>query len=250
VSLTEFVDELDRSQQSLVVVNREAPEPVQRMLVNLFDDQPVSVSESDLPDRGSNVVLLLDDDEVVASSPLAAFQDAILFVNSDIYITGARDLEDLTVPDVIRELDDVPFRLLGYPESHHQKLLLITMSRIIERRAMRADTGTLRTSFQRLSRIDDESGTRTVYERLAETGVDVHVYGIPDWTPPPEFRVTMHGGYDEPFERSWFVVFTPETGDDHAALLAYERAPRTWEGFWTYRRGLTLDIARHIERTM
>jgi hypothetical protein len=250
VSLTDFIDDLDRSRHSLVVVNRDAPEPVQRMLVNLFDDQPVSVSETELPDRGSNVVLLLDDDEVVASSPLAAFQDAILFVNSDIYITGTRGVADLTLPDVVKQLDDVPFRLQGYPESHHQKLLLITMSRVIERRAMRADAGTLRTSFQRLSRINDESGTRTVYERLADAGVDVHVYGIPDWTPPPEFRVTMHGGYDEQFERSWFVVFTPESGDDHAALLAYERAPRTWEGFWTHRRELTVDIARHIERTM
>jgi hypothetical protein len=250
VTLKPFIDDLDAGRLSLVVVNRRAPEPVQRMLVTLFDDQPVDVSEADLSDETDDVVLLLDDGDVVASSSLAEFQEAILLVNSDIYITGARGLEDLTLPRVLQHLDDVPFELLGYPESHHQKLLLITMSRAIERRARRASNGTLRTAFQRLSRIDDESGTRAVYEQLADGPVDVHVYGVPDWTPPPEFRVTMHGGYDDAFTRSWFVVFVPDSGDDQAALVAHETSPRTWEGFWTHRRDLTADIARHIERTM
>lgn len=180
MSLKPFIDDLDDARMSLVVVNRRAPEPVQRMLVTLFEDQPVDVSEADLPDEAEDVVLLLDEGDVVASSSLAEFQEAILLVNSDIYITGARGLEDLTLPRVLRHLDDVPFELLGYPESHHQKLLLITMSRVIERRARRASNGTLRTAFQRLSRIDDESGTRAVYEQLADGPVDVHVYGIPD----------------------------------------------------------------------
>lgn len=60
----------------------------------------------------------------------------------------------------------------------------------------------------------------------------------------------MHGGYDDAFTRSWFVVFAPDSGDDQAALVAHETSPRTWEGFWTYRRDLTADVARHIERTM
>jgi DICT domain-containing protein len=57
---------------------------------------------------------------------------------------------------------------------------LIVISRYIERHAWQAGEGTLRTSFQRLSRIDDERGTREMYETLAGTDVRTHVYGIPD----------------------------------------------------------------------
>jgi DICT domain-containing protein len=57
---------------------------------------------------------------------------------------------------------------------------LIVISRYIERHAWQAGEGTLRTSFQRLSRIDDERGTREMYETLAGTDIRTHVYGIPD----------------------------------------------------------------------
>jgi hypothetical protein len=232
------------------------------MLESTFDAQSVDVGEVDLPETGEDVVLLIEDEEVVATSPLDALRDAILLVNSDRYRTGTKGLETFDLPDVIVGLDDVRFSLRGYPRSNDEKLLLIVISRYIERIAWQAGTGRHRASFQRLSRLNDERGTRTVYEQLADTGVDVHLYGVPDWTPPDGFGAVMHGGYTPDFRDSWFVLFTPDGGaatdvradettdQGPVALLAVEVEPRRWDGFWTFDPEVVAELNTHITRTM
>lgn len=235
MSLAQFIDVTGARDLSLVVVNRESPRPFQSLLERLFDEQSITVQEQHVPDDDRDMVFLVDAGEVIASSSLSALRDAILFVNSDLYVTGARDVEAVTVPDVIDELENVPFRLRGYPKSHREKLLLITMSRYIERLALESAGGTHRAAFQRLSRLNDERGTREVYEKLAPSPVDTHLYGVPDWTPPPEFDVTIHGGWADKFQDSWFVTFVPDNEtDDHAAMVAVQTDPQLWRGFWTY----------------
>ncbi|SNR30160.1 histidine kinase [Halorubrum vacuolatum] len=233
---------------SLAVVNRTSPEPLQRILEKLFDHQQVDVMEVDRDEETEDMVYLLDGEEVIAKSPLSAVADAILTVNSDLYITGTHTLEEVDPPEVIAGLTDVPFHLRGYPESHKEKLLLIVISRYIERLSFIHGGGKHRASFQRLSRIEDERGTRAVYEMLADTDIDVHVYGMPDWTPPPEFDLTMHGGWEGEFRHSWFVVHVPEDESlPHAALVALETRPRMWKGLWTYRTEKVREINRYIE---
>lgn len=130
--------------------------------------------------------------------------------------------------------------------------MLITVSRLIERRAWEAGAGTLRASFQDLSRIQNERGTERVYERLAATDVDVHVYGSAEELPSEAVRGTVHVGDATDFRRSWFVVYDPPDGeeDESIALLAHEVDPRTWRGFWTYDPVRVQRIERYIERTL
>jgi hypothetical protein len=189
----------------------------------------------------------------------------VLFVNSDLYITGSRSLADVELPSVISGLDDATFTLRGYPESNRQKLLLITISRFIERVAWTAGDGTLRSSFQRLSRIDDEVGTRDVYERVADTGVDTHLYGVPDEL-PQDLAAVIHAGNDPDFTDSWFVVYRPPEGPHPArsdpesdlvrgveggvGLLAVETEPRVWRGLWTFDADRVSRINRYIERNL
>jgi hypothetical protein len=242
----------ETDEYTLAVVNREQPRPVQAMLADLFADQSVSVEERSLPGDERDAVYLLDGDgTVVASSPLAALRDCILLVNSDLYITGARDVDDLELPAVIERLDDVPFAVRGYPASHREKLLLITISRYVEGVALDEGGGTLRSSFQRLSRIDDERGTRAVYDRLGASGVETHVYGVPDWTPPDDFGPEVHGGTDEDYRRSWFVVHVPAADDGrYVALVAHETGPNEWDGFWTHRPASVAAVDRYIVETL
>ncbi|GAA0729475.1 hypothetical protein J2744_003004 [Halorubrum trapanicum] len=216
-------------------------------------------------DEIENLVLLMEDDEVVAGSTLTELGDAVLFVNSDLYITGSRSLSDVDLPSVISGLDDATFTLRGYPESNRQKLLLITVSRFIERAAWTAGDGTLRSSFQRLSRIDDEVGTRTVYERIADTGVDTHLYGVPDEL-PADLDAVIHAGDDSDFTDSWFVVYRPPEGPHSAesdpdsdlvrgieggvGLLAVETEPRVWRGLWTFDTDRLSRMNRYIERNL
>ncbi|MFW5965761.1 MAG: DICT sensory domain-containing protein [Halodesulfurarchaeum sp.] len=232
MSLRQFVPEEPQVVKSLLLVDGSAPEPIRNAAVELFDDQPVPVTETDIPDREDDTVLVLGEEGVLASSPLDELAEAVLLVNSDLFTTGTVGLEDVDVPAVIEGLEDVPFWLRGYPESNKEKLLLILISRLVERRAFEAGAGRLRTSFQRLSRIKDEQGTFTVYESLAQSDVDVHVYGEPDWIPSEELDVITHGGHDENFRRAWFVLFDPPS-DEPLGLLAYESEPRRWHGFYT-----------------
>jgi hypothetical protein len=217
------------------------------------------------PDEVENLVLLTEDGEVVAGSTLGELGDAVLFVNSDLYITGSRSLADVDLPSVISGLDDATFTLRGYPESNRQKLLLITISRFIERVAWTAGDGTLRSSFQRLSRIDDEVGTREVYERVADSGVDAHLYGVPDEL-PSDLDAVVHAGDDPDFTDSWFVVYRPPEGPHRAesdpesdlvrgieggvALLAVETEPRVWRGLWTFDADRVARVNRYIERKL
>ena len=251
MTLRRFLDDVDNPDRSLVVINRRAPEPVQRTLEKMFDGQPVSIEEVDIPTEADDQVLVVEDESVIARSPLRELQDAILTVNSDLFITGTRQLDEIELPDALKELDELPFFLRGYPESHSEKLLLILVSRYIERTAWEHQSGTLRTSFQSLDRIEDEMGTNQVYRRLDDSPVDVHVYGTPGWVPPPDSTITIHAGYQPDFVESWFVVYMPPEGEDgHVGLLALEDGPNEWSGFWTYRRdrveALDTYITQHL----
>ncbi|GGM60131.1 hypothetical protein J2752_001749 [Halarchaeum rubridurum] len=271
MSLTRFLDRVPDRDRSLVVANRTGPAVLQRMLETAFAEQPVDVEETDVPDVDDDVVLLVEGDEVVATSPFSALQETLLFVNSDLYRTGTQGIETLDLPDVLTGLDGVRFSLRSYPQSDTEKLLLIVISRYIERVSWQADGGRHRASFQSLSRIRDERGTREVYGTLGDTGTDVHVYGVPNWVPPASLGVTIHGGYTEDFTDSWFVLFRPDedaraVGDggengagtgpasntragssvDPVALLAIEQERGLWDGFWTFDPDLVDDIASYI----
>ncbi|RDZ52619.1 histidine kinase [Haloferax sp. Atlit-4N] len=282
MGLDSFLGAIDAASRSLSVVNRSAPDPVQRMLETTFADQPVGVDELSDDAHGDDVVVLTEQTSegrtVVATSPLEDVMNTVLLVNSDLYKTGQTKLDEFELPSVLTRLDDVPFSLRGYPESDKEKLLLVALSRYIERHAWRAGDGRLRSSFQRLSRIEDERGTRAVYQKVAATDVQTHVYGIPDWTPPFNSELMSHGGYTEDFCDSWFVVYTPpdgapggatgtggaadgeKAGDERGidgvtpghpvALLALETEPKRWEGYWTFRPSLVADIDRYISRNM
>lgn len=267
MSLREFIPETAPAERSLVLLNGAAPDPVRRMLGDLFEAQPVAVEDASMPEQDGeeDTVVLVEDGEVIASSSLSSLQETLLLVNSDLFVTGARSLDEIAVPSVISGLEDTPFTLRGYPESNKEKLLLILVSRLVERRAHEAGAGTIRASFQHLSRIRDEQGTQAVYEKLAASDVGVHVYGIPDWIPTDELDVITHAGRDENFQRAWFVLFEPDsTADDSAAsepsapeedfgsigLLAYETEPRNWAGFYTTDPDRIGAITNYVARQM
>ncbi|MFW6382443.1 MAG: DICT sensory domain-containing protein [Haloferacaceae archaeon] len=247
-SLRGFFDRIEASDRHLVVINRESPDPVRNMLDALLADQSVSVSDVEAPDGETDVVALVEDGEVLAQSPLEELMESVLLINSDLYKSGAIELKEVVLPDVLRGLDEVPFRLRGYPQSNKEKLLLIVVSRVVERIAAETAGGTLRASFQRLSRLRDERGTYEVYRALGARGVDVHVYGTGDLESPEELPLTVHTGSSYPYRRSWFVVFTPPDAEssDHAALLAIEDEPNVWDGFWTFRPDLVREIESYI----
>lgn len=209
--------------------------PVVSILEKSFDGQSVRVTQTN-DDGSGDEVRLLKDGDVVATSPVQSLMDTLLLVNSDLYRTSTSGVDRNAAPDVLTAMDETVFTLDGFPESTNQKLLLVLISRYIEKRALQADAGRLDTAFQQLSRIEDESGTRRVYSRLAAQDVDVHVYGVADENPVPNTSVTVHTGRNEAYRRLWTVVHTASTSP--AGLLAVEIGDNCWRGVWSYREQL------------
>lgn len=248
-SLTEFVDRKTDSNYSAQVVNPTASQPIKRMVTGLFEGMSIDLSPVDMGGMDEDLFLLLNDGEVVESTPLTVLKETLLLVNSDLYRTGTVDFDDIEFPDVIMGLSDKVFTLRGYPVSDGEKLVLTMVSRYVEHRAWQHDGGTLRTGFQRLSRLDDERGTREVYKRIGqESGTDVAVYGLPDWKPPDEFELSVHGVSDPEIKRHWFVVH--RTDDDRGvAMLAATTGRNEWRGFWTFDPAEIRSLDRYVQRT-
>ncbi|CDK40369.1 DICT sensory domain-containing protein [Halorubrum sp. AJ67] len=255
-SIRDFFAEIENPDRNLVVLDQSSPEPVRNMLNSLVEDQLVSLTQLDAEDTDSirgeadtRVVALVENGNVLARSSVNELLESVLLINSDLYKTGAIDLGDVVLPDVLKGLDEVPFRVRGYPESHNEKLLLIVISRVIERIASETGGGTLRASFQRLSRLYDEKGTYEVYDTLSKQDVDIHIYGVCDIEPSKTPPVTVHTGDTYVYKNSWFVVFTPPAGSatsDYAALVALEAEPNVWNGFWTFRPELVTQIETYL----
>lgn len=234
MSIRGFIESIDSELKELTVVNRTEPAVVREMLEDLFDGQPVTVNEATGEQVDENTVVLstAPDEQVTAS--LAELERAILFVNADIYTTGTRPLTEVETPDVLLALSDLRFRAKGYPNTSKQKLLLIELSRYIEARALKSDDGTLRSGFQRLSRLRDERGTERAYRRLAESGVDVWVYGADEAIPSGVEGLNVRWQDCEELARSWFVVFRDPHGEADAAMVCHQVEGNNWEGFWTF----------------
>ena len=248
-SLSTFVDRKDSSEWTVQLINPTGPEPIRNMAEGLFGSLNADLSETEIEGIEDDQLLVIQDGNVVASSPLNNVENTLLMVNSDLYTTGTKSLNEISIPDAIQELSDTVFKLDGYPEANTEKLVLTLVSRSIEQQAASSQTGTLRTSFQKLSRLDDEKGTRKVYEQLGQlTELDTHVYGIPDWIPPSEMKLTVHPVRDGEIRNTWFVVYRNETGTSRA-MLATKGGANTWRGYWTNNTAEIHAIDEYILQT-
>lgn len=245
-----LIDEADDVDYTIAVVG-DGSDPLETLLVDSFADGPIDVAsasaESDATRVGTEEAsaVLLADGVPVATSPLEALYESVLAVNSDLFVTGSRGLGEIDLPDVLAGVSDSRLRLRGYPLADNEKLLLIVLSRYIEQLAWEDGEGTLRSAFQGLSRLDDEHGTREVYSRLADTDVDVHVYGVADGT-TPDLEATVHTGSDRVYRNSWFVVYRPANPGNGAALVCLETDARVWEGFVTFDADRVASVEERI----
>ena len=250
--LAELIDEVEPSKKTLLLLNvtDTAVEPQLRLLQRVFDGETVEVAQEELPDDEGNLVCLIDDGEVVATSPWDELKRAFLLINTDRYRTGTKQIETGSFPDVLTGLDDIEFTVRGYPASNKEKLLLVVISRFIEFEALSAGGGEFDASFQLLSRLDDEHGTRRVYEWLADSEVSAHVYGVrDDSTVVDELDLTVHASDDPELRRLWFVVFSPPESNADAkpvALIAEETGPNVWRGLWTYDPDRVDQVHRYV----
>lgn len=245
VTLSEYIDAVEPPTQTVTVLNRQRSDPIYELLVEFFRPLSVEVREASLDAaEPTDAVLLHDGDEPTAVSSLDDLYASALGTNVDRYATSTRGLAEMETPDVVTGLHDVRIRA-----ERGNKFVLIQMSRHVEAMAYDAGAGEIHSSFQRLSRLVGERGTREVYRELSERGVDGHVYGVPDET-PDDLPVTVHAVDDEEMRQSWFVLHDGGGNDGgKAALLAREVAEDTYRGFWTFDSDRVDELLAYVTET-
>lgn len=221
--LQDVVRAVDANERTLSVYNFTGPEAVGEALAEYFETLSVELRRAATDDgEPKDFAVLHDGGEYVAASAVRDLYDAI---RADVPDHDETHPDDIRVPAVLDGLDQTVF-------TSHDKPRMVGASRIVERTAWRHGEGELHAGFQRLSRVRSQW---RLYNRLAVSGVETHLYGAPDWDLPPT-DLHVHAADAEEITRCWFVVYEgPET---QRALLAEERGPDRYYGFWTRRPSL------------
>ncbi len=231
MTLSAIIDDVTGTERTLWVYDPSDERAVSD-LERHFEVQNVAVEETTLSEGPDDFVVLQDDDEFLAAADLETLRRAVTF---EAGLLDAADFEETRVPDVLKHVNDTTFTAYG-------KRRMILASREIEEQAYRTRGGELHSGFQRLSLLGDQWD---LYNRIADRGVDVHVYGVPDWRPPEVDWLTVHDDETDEIREAWFLAFdAPEDGD--CALVATEADENEFEGFWTYDPALTHDVLGYL----
>ncbi|WP_132058596.1 DICT sensory domain-containing protein [Halorussus amylolyticus] len=231
MTLASIIDDVTGSARTLTVYNHRNPDALDA-IERHFSVQNVEVEQADVPDAPHSFAVLHDDGEFLAASGVEDLRAAVSFETGLVENT---DFEALDRPDVLEHVSDTTF-------SDYGKRRMILASREIEERAWRAGGGELRAGFQHLSLLRDQWD---VYAKLADQGVEVHVYGAPDWEPPKTERITVHESDAPEMRDAWFVAFESSDATD-CALVADEREPNAFEGFWSYDEEIVADVFDYL----
>ena len=234
-SLQSLFDDLAGERRTVTVYDDDPPTD----LTDRLTDWHVDVRFDRLPSGAEGGFLTVRQGEVFLGSVgietvTALFEPSAAVLDADASTTAS--LEPL-----LALLDDTLYHSF-------ERRQLLAASREIEDRGWRAGRGELHAGFQRP---DALAAQRSVYERLAESELDVHVYFDGTWDATPIPGVTTHTDRDSELGRLWFVAFRPVTDGERGAcaLIARERTADTYEGFWTYDAERVATLADHLTAT-
>lgn len=233
MSLTELIADVEDSEKTLVVHN--AAESTADSVAERFADRNVNVTtastESDPPDY----VVLSEGDRVLSATSLA-----------EIVPDGGRPrtpgFDSDPYKPILDALDETLF-------TSYDGRQMLAASREIEDRAWRAGKGTLYAGFQRYSILERQL---SVYEQLGtKPGLHVAAFAFPDAElSDHEGTFDVYPERADEIRNTWFVAYDGG-GDEESkcALLAEEREPRRFYGFWTYDAGTVDHVFDHLEET-
>ncbi|PSQ15916.1 hypothetical protein BRD00_12955 [Halobacteriales archaeon QS_8_69_26] len=239
-SLSSAIDAVADAGRTLTLCNFDGDRDTLSDLRAYFERLNVTVTEASLSsETPRNVALLHQGDQHLASATVEDLASTIAVEG-----VGEEHLEGATETELM-----VLARQEAFATRKSWRRHLVRTSRLIEAMAWNAGTGTVHAGFQDLSRLTSDPDTKRIYDRIAEGGVEVHLYGRPDAEVDRD-RFVVHDDAVDEIERSWFVVFTDgEEPSTAGALVAEERQRGTYSGFWTYRTGTAVAVRDYLEAT-
>jgi hypothetical protein len=231
----EFVRTLEKE---LALFNVDPSDPIVGELTAFFETQNVRITSDRTPSgTPADIAVLSTRSEVLTVVDLALLRELITHSPAGTDDVGVVDTE---YEAVLGHLKETTFT--SYDEEQ-----MFYASREIEDRAHRVGHGTIHAGFQQCSIMNRQ---QSIYRDLAQRGLDVHMYGVPDVTPPNIDRGQVHASETTEIATTWFVVFDG-AGDDtkKSALVAEEQAEDSFYGVWTYDPVIVDRVLDHLERT-
>lgn len=231
--LQDIVQRVDERSLTLTLYNTNVDRSVLRDIQSYFAVQTVDLRRASTDDsRPRNFVVLHDGDEYIEATDLRSLYRV---VRPESPLRGVTDPAQIGYPALFDEIDQSLFTDYG-------RSRMTVASREIESQAHRYG-GTLHAGFQTFSNLKPQY---RLYERLAEAGVETHVYGVSDWAVPTDAHACH--AYDDPeISDTWFVVLDHDEPAHRRALLAEERSENQFYGFWTFKSGVVDLILRRLE---
>jgi len=236
--LLETIDLIKSLEKELAVFNVGSSDSLHERLEIFLETQNVRVSSYQTSSKTpSEVAVLSTEQEVLALVTVDMLRD---LVNGPPSTADALGISDAEYGHILKHLKETTF-------TSYDTEQMLNASREIEDRARRTGSGTIHAGFQQCSLMTDQ---QEIYSPLSQHGLEVHMYGIPDVTPPVINGVRVHTPETDEIARIWFVVF--DGGGDEtqkSALLAKERDENSFYGAWTYDAKIVDSVLTYLHRT-
>jgi len=218
-SFADLVADVEERRRTITVYAPRLPDT----LLSIFDTRHVALEHRHLPHDASEPFLTVTEgDSYLGSVDLPAVYD---FERPEIHDVGSSDVVEAAYRKLTSLLPDTVFSSLSRRQ-------LLATSREIEDRAWRVGTGRLDVGFQSLSKLRAQTD---VYTALTERGLDVHLYGEIDGTPPLVPEATFHTDDDgDELGEVWFMAYDGGRTPGQACGLVAEERTDGFTGFWTY----------------
>ncbi len=228
MSLIELIAGVEAREATLTVFGSSADTVT--TLAEHFADRNVRIVDGEAPEGPDGYAVLSRDGEFVTA------------VAIDDLLPGRKTDERGGVETADHDDDRSNTRRVGEPVLDHldetmftsySRTDMVAASREIEDRAWRVGDGELHAGFQTLEVLTEEANT---YDRLGEKDdLDVHAYATAEGEAPDADHYTVHIGRTAELRETWFVAYDGGGYDDaKCALLAEERSPGEFYGFWSY----------------
>ena len=231
MSLIELIAGVEAHEATLTVFNPRSGDV--QSLSDHFADRNVNVEATTTDADPERFAVLSRDGEFVTGVPVA----------------DVLDRPNRTTPTVPQEayrpvldhLDETMFTSYTIRD-------MVAASREIEDRAWRMRRGELHAGFQTLSVLGGETETYNRIGSLPE--LDVHAYAAPEGELPDAESFTVHVERAPEIRETWFVAYDGAGVDEaKCALLAEEREPGRFYGFWSYDPSTVDYMIRHLTET-
>lgn len=203
-----------------------------------FSTKNVEVTHSPLPPDAETGF-------VIVRGPDGGFQGSL----------GLTTFEALLAPDVhppweLAERETQYVELFDFLDdtlfSSYDSRQMLATAREIEERAWRLGAGRLYTGFQDVDVLREQVA---VYERLASHGrLSVQLYVNAAWDVDVSAELPVREESADEIGAFWFVIYDGGGSDvDKCGLIAEERSPDEYYGFWTYDPALIDDVVAYLE---